>query len=66
MIHRANIPDEHRHLLFGTAVEKATHFDAFLIIGGHDGAEKTRVERATSNLPTYTKNLGTWGEAGVV
>jgi hypothetical protein len=65
MLHRANVPDTHRHLLFGKAVETATKLDG-LVVEVIDGVAKMRVEHAGYTLPSFAKSLQTWGEAGVV
>jgi hypothetical protein len=65
MIHRANMPDEHRHLLFGKAIKLDTQMDG-LVLEEINGALKTRVEHATGKLPSNAHNMRTWGEAGVV
>ena len=65
MMHRANIPSQHRLKVWHKAASVATKMDGLTVIE-IDGVKKTRVEHWSGKLPGYAHYLRTWGEAGVV
>lgn len=65
LIHAAFIPNEIRHLVFPKALATATKLDALVVVT-INGQTKSRFEHFYGIMPSYAKNLRTWGEAGVV
>ena len=65
MMTGANVPMVERYRLFQEAANHATKLD-WLAVVKIGGVKKTRLEHYGMEIPAWSKNLKTWGEAGTV
>ena len=65
MMIEANVPEEMRYVIQHKAMETAGKLDG-LIMKNINGVIKSRVEHWSGKMPSYSKYLREWGEAGVV